>query len=102
MPLFTDVESEESGIVNSYKMFNNYPNPFNPTTNIQYQVPEFSHVSLKIYDLLGREVADLVNEQQVAGSYNVQFDGLDLASGIYFYQIKAGSFIDTKKMMLLK
>jgi hypothetical protein len=83
-------------------MFNNYPNPFNPTTNLKYQIPEFSHVSLKIYDLLGREVADLVNEQQAAGSYNIKFDGLNLASGIYFYQIKAGSFIDTKKMMLLK
>ncbi len=102
MPLFTDVESDESGLVNSYMMFNNYPNPFNPTTNIKYQIPEFSHVSLKIYDLLGREVADLVNEQQAAGSYNIKFDGLNLASGIYFYQIKAGSFIDTKKMMLLK
>jgi hypothetical protein len=101
MPPFTDVE-DEGGVVNSYKLFNNYPNPFNPTTNIRYQVAEPGHVSIKIYDMLGCEVADLVNEEQAAGSYNVKFDGFDLASGIYFYQIKSGSFLETKKMMLLK
>ncbi|MCJ7554395.1 MAG: T9SS type A sorting domain-containing protein [Ignavibacteriaceae bacterium] len=102
MPNLTDVEDGKNGTVHSYKLFNNYPNPFNPTTNIKYQIAEFSHVSIKIYDLLGREVANLVNEQQAAGSYNVKFNGMDLASGIYFYQIKAGSFIDTQKMVLLR
>jgi len=80
----------------------NYPNPFNPATTIRYQLPERSLVTIKVYDILGREVATLVNEEKPAGSYEVQFIGNGLTSGIYFYQIKAGEYSETKKMILLR
>jgi len=90
----------------------NYPNPFNPSTSIQYAISSMQFVTLKVYDLLGRDVATLVNEEKPAGSYNVEFrmQNLELSSGIYFYQLRAGdpssssgqSFIETKKMILLK
>lgn len=80
----------------------NYPNPFNPTTTINYQLPMSSHVTLKIYDVLGREIATLVNEKQNAGSYAMKFDGSRLASGLYFYRLEAGTFIETRKLILLK
>lgn len=89
----------------------NYPNPFNPVTVISYQLPAslnpsqggtFTHVELKVYDMLGREIAVLVNEDKPAGTYRVSFDGRNLSSGVYFYQLKAGSFIDTKKFVLLR
>jgi len=82
----------------------NYPNPFNPSTNIQYAISSTQFVTLKVYDLLGREVATLVNEEKTAGSYNAQFtmNNVQLSSGIYFYKLQAGDFVDTKKMILLK
>lgn len=80
----------------------NYPNPFNPTTVINYQLPVSGKVTLKVYDLLGRELATLVNDRENAGSYSVKFDGSRLASGIYFYRLQAGSFSQTKKLMLVK
>ena len=80
----------------------NYPNPFNPITNITFQVPITSHVTLSVYDMLGREVAVLVNERQEAGVHEVKFDGSGLASGIYFYRIQAGNFVETKKLLLLR
>ncbi|KAF0138843.1 MAG: 5'-nucleotidase [Stygiobacter sp.] len=86
----------------SFKLFQNYPNPFNPTTNISYQLPTNSHVTLKVYDVLGRIVAELVNEEKSAGSYTVKFDGTKFSSGVYFYTIKAGNFSDTKKLLLAK
>jgi len=86
----------------SYNLAQNYPNPFNPITNIQYQVSSNTQVSLKVYDVLGNEVATLVNEEQPAGSYKVNFDATGLSSGIYFYKLQAGSFIETKKMILLR
>ncbi len=88
----------------SFTLEQNYPNPFNPSTVISYQLPTGSHVLLKVYDLLGREVATLVNEFQNAGAYNSQFSILNsqLTSGIYFYTIQAGSFIQTKKMIMMK
>jgi photosystem II stability/assembly factor-like uncharacterized protein len=85
-----------------YKLSQNYPNPFNPNTNIQYAVGSRQFVSLKVYDLLGREVTTLVNEEKPAGSYEVDFSASSLASGIYFYRLEAGSFIETKKLILLK
>jgi len=99
----TDVTSEELNPT-SYALFNNYPNPFNPSTVISYQLPQSSFVTLKVYDVLGNEVATLVNELQSAGVKNVTFKLKDkeLGSGIYFYQLKAGSFIQTNKMLLLK
>jgi hypothetical protein len=80
----------------------NYPNPFNPSTTIKYSVPEMSKVMLKLYNLLGEEVATLVNEEKVAGYYTIEFNAANLPSGVYFYQLKAGDFIQTGKMMLLK
>ncbi len=85
-----------------YILLQNYPNPFNPATTIRYQLPERSFVSIKVFDILGREVATLVNEEKPVGSYEVQFKGNSLTSGIYFYQLKAGDYSETKKMIFLK
>jgi len=85
-----------------YSLLQNYPNPFNPTTTIKYSIPEDALVELKIFDVLGKEVYVLKNEIQKTGSYSIVFDGSNLASGIYFYRIQAGDFIDTKKFILLK
>jgi len=91
---------------NAFYLHQNYPNPFNPSTRIQYAVSSRQFVSLKVYDVLGNEIATLVNEEKPAGSYEVEFNPvssiLNPASGIYFYQFRAGSFIQTKKMILLK
>ena len=85
-----------------YRVYQNYPNPFNPTTTIKYQISTSGIVSLKVYDILGREVAILVNEEKPAGSYEVVFTASSLASGIYFYKLQTGLFVETKKMILLK
>ena len=85
-----------------YKLYGNYPNPFNPTTKIKYELPKESKVQLKIFDIVGREIATLVNETQKAGIYNVNFNASNFSSGIYFCRITAGSFIQTQKMILLK
>ena len=85
-----------------FDLYQNYPNPFNPTTTFNYQVPEISFITLKVYDVLGNIIANIVNEEKTAGKYQVEFDGSSLASGIYFYQLQAGSFIETKKMVLMK
>ena len=79
-----------------------YPNPFNPSTTIRYQIPEMSFVTIKVYDVLGNEIATIVNEEKTIGSYEVEFDASELTSGIYFYQLKADNYIETKKMVLLK
>jgi photosystem II stability/assembly factor-like uncharacterized protein len=91
----------------SFLLSQNYPNPFNPATTIAYQIPQTEFVTLKVYDILGREVAVLVNEEKPAGSYEIQFnshsvEGRNLTSGIYFYQINAGEYSETKKMILLR
>ncbi len=100
----SDVNDTENNLPFNFSLSNNYPNPFNPSTIISYQLPISGHVSLKVYDMLGREVATLVDEFQNAGTHNSQFSILNsqLSSGIYFYTIRAGNFIQTKKMMLLK
>jgi aminopeptidase N len=85
-----------------YALYQNYPNPFNPVTKISFDIPEKNNVTVKIYDVLGRLVKVLLNETKDAGSYSVTFDGTNLPSGIYYYEIRAGSYTDTKKMVLVK
>ena len=80
----------------------NYPNPFNPNTTIKYQLPEISFVTVNVYDVLGNEIATPVNEEKPAGSYQIEFDATVLSSGIYFYRLQAGDFVETKKMIVLK
>jgi hypothetical protein len=97
---------EESSEINDLQLYQNYPNPFNPSTTIKYQIPELSFVTLKIYDVLGNEIATLVNEEKPAGSYEINFNAANLSSGIYIYQLsaagEAGRFIKTRKMILLR
>jgi len=95
-------EDENEFLPVAFNLSQNYPNPFNPATTITYQIPEREFVTIKVYDILGREVATLVNEEKPAGSYEIQFNASGLTSGIYFYQLKAGSYSETKKMILLK
>jgi hypothetical protein len=85
-----------------FQLYQNYANPFNPSTKIKYQIPELSFVILKIYDVLGNEITTLVNEEKQTGSYEITWYAEDLTSGVYFYQLKAGSFIQSKKMVLIK
>jgi hypothetical protein len=85
-----------------FALYANYPNPFNPSTAIQYDLPEKSFVRLRVFDILGRQVAVLVEEERPAGSYSLSFNASNLPSGIYFYRIEAGSFVETKRMVLLK
>jgi photosystem II stability/assembly factor-like uncharacterized protein len=99
---YSQIVEVEIPFINKFSLSQNYPNPFNPSTVISYRLPVIGFVTLKVYDLLGREIATLVNEEKPAGEYEVEFDGSNLTSGIYFYQLKAGSFIETKKMILIK
>jgi hypothetical protein len=89
-------------IPNEYSVSQNYPNPFNPVTNIKYQIPKDGFVTLRVYDITGREIAKLVNEVKQAGSYTVSFNGSNFASGVYFYKIQSGDFVKVKKMVLVK
>jgi hypothetical protein len=86
----------------SYALFQNYPNPFNPTTEIQWSINNRQSTIVKVFDMLGREVATLLNEVKEPGTYAVQFDGRGLASGTYFYRLQAGNFTATKRMVLMK
>ena len=99
----TDIKEIKS-VPNEFQLMQNYPNPFNPSTIISFSIPESQHVSLIVYDLLGKEIAVLVNEVKQAGSYNLQFAILNsqLSSGIYFYRLKTERFTQTKKMFLVK
>jgi len=89
-------------IPEAFSLSQNYPNPFNPTTNIKFAIPQASFVTLKVYDMLGREVASLISENMTAGSYTVDWNALNFTSGVYFYKISAGNFTDTKRMVLVK
>lgn len=89
-------------LVDEFYLYQNYPNPFNPSTTIKYSVPKLSFITIKIYDVLGSEVAVLVNEEKPVGTYELNWNAVNLPSGVYFYQLKAGSYVETKKMILLK
>lgn len=99
---YSDVVEVNIETPTKFALEQNYPNPFNPETTINYQLSTSGHVTLKVFDLLGREVAELVNEEKAAGRYDVKFDGSKLTSGVYFYQLKAGDFVGTKKFVLMK
>ena len=97
----TGVENEDQ-IPTQYSLSQNYPNPFNPSTTISYQLQTSGRVTLKVYNILGDELATLVNEEKSAGSFDVKFDASQLSSGIYFYKLQTGNFVETKKMILMK
>jgi hypothetical protein len=98
------VENENIPLI--YSLAQNYPNPFNPSTKIKYSIPEAAFVTLKLFGVLGNQIATLVNEEQPAGVHEVEFNALKNswfpASGVYIYQLRAGFFVETKKMILLK
>lgn len=98
----TNVGDYANGVPSNYELFNNYPNPFNPSTTFTFSLPEASFTSLKIYDAIGNEVDVLVDEIKSAGTYQIEFDAAGLTSGIYYYTLQAGSFIETRKMVLLR
>ena len=110
--MFTGVKNKQNNFPTSFSLQQNYPNPFNPTTMINYSVPKTSLVTIKVYDILGKEIATLVNEEKSAGNYSVQFsanggyasgrNGGNLSSGIYFYRMQSGNYSQTKKLVLLK
>ncbi len=99
--VITSIEGEKSVPV-IYSLSQNYPNPFNPSTKIRFTLPQRSDVSLAIYNVIGEKVADLINSELNPGSHEVEFNNTTLSSGIYFYRLKTGSFVDVKKMILLK
>jgi hypothetical protein len=102
----TEVQPENEIVAEDFYLYQNYPNPFNPITKISYQLPVSSNVTLKVYDILGNEVATLVNEYKNSGTYEIDFNPASSiknpASGVYFYQLSAGDFVQTKKMILMK
>jgi hypothetical protein len=100
--VITGITPISTQIPNEYKLSQNYPNPFNPVTKINYSLPKSGFVTMKVYDMLGREVVKLINENKVAGDYSFDFNASSLTSGVYFYRLEVNGFVDTKKMMLLK
>ncbi len=98
----TSVNIDFSTLPKTFELYQNYPNPFNPSTTISFLLPSKSFVSLKIFDLLGREAATIVSEEMSVGSYSRQWNAANMSSGIYFYRLQAGSFIETKKLILIK
>jgi len=100
--LLTPVNTFNSSIPTVFKLYNNYPNPFNPKTIIRYDVPKTSFVKLTIYDVIGREVATIVNEKKEPGRYDAEWDATNYASGVYFCKMETDIFTDIKKMVLLK
>ena len=91
-----------TNIPDKYSLSQNYPNPFNPVTQIKYGIPKQGLVTIKVFDVLGREVSKLVNEVKSPGNYIVDFDGASLSSGVYFYKLESNGFTDVKRMMLIK
>ena len=99
----TGVDDEQkTESLRSFQLYQNYPNPFNPRTKLKYQIPELRFVTLTVYDILGNEIETLINEEKASGTYQIEFDASALTSGIYFYKLQAGSFVETKKMVLMK
>jgi hypothetical protein len=100
--VITNTEEEHDNLPKIFSLSQNYPNPFNPSTTIRFAIPRVSNVEIVVYDIIGQRVMTLVNEIKQPGNYSVVFNANNLASGVYFYRIHAGNFIDTKKLILLK
>ncbi|MEN8192064.1 MAG: T9SS type A sorting domain-containing protein, partial [Bacteroidota bacterium] len=100
--VITDINEELTNLPKEFSLGQNYPNPFNPSTKIKYSIPNRTQVTLKVFDVLGSEIITLVNKEQTAGYYAIEFDASNLTSGIYFYRVQAGQFVETKKMILLR
>lgn len=100
--ILTNIQSVSQKIPSKYYLSQNYPNPFNPITNIKFAIPKNEFVTIKVYNVAGKEIKELVNQIISAGEYKIDFDGTGLESGVYFYRIKAGEFLETKKMILIK
>jgi len=98
----SDVEEISGNLPQTFSLEQNYPNPFNPSTKINFSVPVEGLVSIDVFNSIGQKVTTLVNEQMNAGNYSVDFNAVNLPSGIYFYKLQAGSFAETRKMLLLK
>lgn len=98
----TDIDVNDNFSPSEFNLFQNYPNPFNPITNIEFRIADFGFITLKVYDVLGNEITTLVDEFRNAGRYDVTFDATQLSSGIYFYRLQAGEFVQSRKMILLK
>jgi hypothetical protein len=96
------VDKLSTDLPTHFSLDQNYPNPFNPATTISFTLPSKSFVSLKVFDILGREVATIISEEMSAGSYSRQWNAANMSSGIYFYRLQAGTFIETKKLVLLR
>ena len=96
------VNDSDNKVVNDFTLYQNYPNPFNPNTNINYTIPNGNFVSITVYDVLGNKIETLVNEYKSAGSYETRFNGENFSSGVYYYQLRSGSRVFTKKMLLIK
>jgi hypothetical protein len=94
--------NEHADVATRATLLQNYPNPFNPSTNIRFQLPQSGLVELKVYDVLGREVATLVNEVRQPGTHDVMLDASKLASGIYFYRLQSGPFVQTRKLSIIR
>jgi chitinase len=102
MGLVTSVGFSGNRIEYDFKLYDNYPNPFNPTTNIRFQIQDRRFITLKVYDILGNEIAMLINEEKPAGDYEIVFNASKLSSGTYFYRLQSGEFVETKKFVLIK
>ncbi len=99
---YSDVIEATVSLPKNFELNQNYPNPFNPATTIMFQLPQDSRVTLKVYNMLGQEIATLINQDMTAGYQSVSFDASRLSSGTYIYRLEAGNFVKIKKMMLLK
>jgi len=100
--LIVGIDDPNPPVLDDFILYQNYPNPFNPSTKIKYSVPSSEIVQIKVYDVLGNEITTLVNEVKLAGIYEVEWDASKFTSGVYFYQLRTGNFVKTKKLILLR
>jgi uncharacterized protein YdaL len=100
-PTITDIQMNQGFLPSHYNLYQNFPNPFNPHTTIQYEIQEDGEVLLEVYSLLGQKICTLIDKRQTEGKYIIHFEADDLASGIYFYRLRVGEWMEMRKMLLL-